>query len=295
MINVFIVLIILALTAWFFHLPAVKGKCGELLVAYRLNSALDKNVYKVINNVMIPDGNGGSTQIDHIAVSPFGVFVIETKNMKGWIFGDRNSGQWTQQLYKNKHTFQNPFRQNYKHIRCLAELTGLASDKFIHVIVFVGDCTIKTRERLPLALTENATQMLEFIKSFDQPVIADDAVQNICSAILANRIENTFANTRTHIKYVQKIASDKQTDKEPASYSAEKIAEMPDPPIFTEPENSEIPDPPVFISDVAVKTPSCPLCGSSMVQRKARSGANAGKIFWGCERYPECRGIINID
>lgn len=37
-------------------------------------------------------------------------------------------------------------------------------------------------------------------------------------------------------------------------------------------------------------TPACPLCGSGMVHRMARKGANAGKAFWGCERYPGCRG-----
>lgn len=39
--------------------------------------------------------------------------------------------------------------------------------------------------------------------------------------------------------------------------------------------------------------PSCPMCGSSMVKRVAKSGANAGKTFWGCSQYPSCRGIRN--
>ncbi|WP_374761708.1 topoisomerase DNA-binding C4 zinc finger domain-containing protein [Tepidiforma sp.] len=37
-------------------------------------------------------------------------------------------------------------------------------------------------------------------------------------------------------------------------------------------------------------TPTCPLCGGSMVRRTARSGSNAGGQFWGCTRFPECRG-----
>ncbi len=36
--------------------------------------------------------------------------------------------------------------------------------------------------------------------------------------------------------------------------------------------------------------PFCPECQSRMVKRKARSGSNAGKVFWGCARYPDCRG-----
>ena len=113
------------LIAWIFKQPAVKGKCGELFVAWVLKKRLDKNVYRILNDVMIPDSAGGTTQIDHIVLSPYGIFVIETKNMKGWIFGDRNSDKWMQQIYRCKNQFQNPFRQNYKHIVSLAELIGL--------------------------------------------------------------------------------------------------------------------------------------------------------------------------
>jgi restriction system protein len=36
--------------------------------------------------------------------------------------------------------------------------------------------------------------------------------------------------------------------------------------------------------------PHCPQCGSEMVRRKARHGANAGHSFRGCPKFPECRG-----
>jgi hypothetical protein len=38
--------------------------------------------------------------------------------------------------------------------------------------------------------------------------------------------------------------------------------------------------------------PHCPKCGSEMVLRTARSGANQGGQFWGCPDYPRCRGIL---
>ncbi|MEG2076199.1 MAG: nuclease-related domain-containing protein, partial [Victivallaceae bacterium] len=73
------------LVAWIFKQPAVKGKFGEWLVALCLKLGLDKNKYRILNNVMISDNADGTTQIDHVVLSPFGIFVIETKNMKGWI------------------------------------------------------------------------------------------------------------------------------------------------------------------------------------------------------------------
>ncbi len=75
------ILIILAIfkTAWF------KGVFGEFLVNLMAKLRLDKNTYHVIKNVTLPTDDG-STQIDHIIVSVYGIFVVETKNMKGWIF-----------------------------------------------------------------------------------------------------------------------------------------------------------------------------------------------------------------
>jgi hypothetical protein len=65
---------------------------------------------------------GETTQIDHVLVSRFGVFVIETKHYNGWIFADSGDRQWTQVLYRVKNRFQNPIRQNYKHVCAVQEL-----------------------------------------------------------------------------------------------------------------------------------------------------------------------------
>lgn len=47
-------------------------------------------------------------------------------------------------------------------------------------------------------------------------------------------------------------------------------------------------------SETISVAPTCPSCASSMVKRKARKGANAGNEFWGCSRYPKCKGIVSI-
>jgi|TARA_A200000159_G_scaffold38471_1_gene34845 restriction system protein len=99
---------------------------------------LNPNTYHLIKNVTLPTDDG-STQIDHIIVSKFGVFVVETKNMKGWIFGNPKQRMWTQKLYKHSSKFQNPLHQNYKHVQTLVSVLGLNDDQVHSVIVFVGD------------------------------------------------------------------------------------------------------------------------------------------------------------
>ncbi|MCR8923134.1 NERD domain-containing protein [Dasania sp. GY-MA-18] len=79
-------LIPLAITAGILQSPWFKGLFGELQINLLLKLFLSKNKYHLFNNVTLASEDG-STQIDHLLISKYGVFVIETKNMKGWIFG----------------------------------------------------------------------------------------------------------------------------------------------------------------------------------------------------------------
>ena len=86
-----------------------KGWIGEQRTELNLWFSLDKELYRRFHDVIIPSSNG-TTQIDHILVSPFGLFIVETKNKKGWIYGSETQSKWTQVFYKNKYSFQNPLR-----------------------------------------------------------------------------------------------------------------------------------------------------------------------------------------
>ncbi len=106
--------------------PWFKGKFGEFLVNLSARCFLDKSRYHLIKNVTLPTEDG-TTQIDHVLVSEFGVFVVETKNMKGWIFGSPHQGFWTQKIFRSGYKFQNPLHQNYKHAKTLQALLGLGA------------------------------------------------------------------------------------------------------------------------------------------------------------------------
>ena len=82
----------------------IKGWEGELKTKILNRLFLDKQ-YHVFNNVIVKTAHG-STQIDHVVVSQYGVFVIETKDKTGWIFGDRNQAQWTEDIFGKKYKLQ---------------------------------------------------------------------------------------------------------------------------------------------------------------------------------------------
>ena len=87
-----------------------KGWAGEKAVATGMWLALDSKIYRRIDDVIIYTSSG-TTQTDHIVVSKYGIFVVETKNINGWMFGNAQEDQWTQSIFGNKSRFQNPLKQ----------------------------------------------------------------------------------------------------------------------------------------------------------------------------------------
>jgi hypothetical protein len=106
-----------ALGRW--HL--VEQNLGEAAVRRTLSLHFPSRDYHLLNNVTLPTEDG-TTQVDHILVSRFGVFVLETKHYKGWIAGNAGASQWTQVLYKKHYKFQNPIHQNRKHVLAVGKL-----------------------------------------------------------------------------------------------------------------------------------------------------------------------------
>lgn len=122
----------------------LKGFVGEAMGSLAAKLFLDSRIYHSLNNVTLQTSNG-TVQIDHVIVSRFGIFVIEAKNYQGWIFGSESQAEWTQSLIGGrKFKFQNPLRQNYRHIKTLSEFLGLPQDKFHSVVMFWGGSEFKT-------------------------------------------------------------------------------------------------------------------------------------------------------
>ena len=121
--------------------PELKGKMGEEFVAKELKRLLPKEDYIIFNDLILPS-RGRTTQIDHIIVSRFGIFVIETKNMQGWILMDDKYFEWIQMVEKHRTTeFQNPLRQNFKHIKAVQKLFKIKENQIHNLVIFVGEAT----------------------------------------------------------------------------------------------------------------------------------------------------------
>lgn len=120
-----------------------RGQEAEVEVSHQLRQ-LDIRSYVLFENLIIPSsGNTSHTEIDHVVVSPYGIFCVETKSHKGLIFGSYDRKYWTQCIGSQKHELYNPLRQNYKHIKALEQLLGANIKAPIHsYVVFPNACKL---------------------------------------------------------------------------------------------------------------------------------------------------------
>lgn len=229
----------------------LKGWLGETMTNITTWVGLDNKTYHRLNNITLPKSKGLTTQIDHIIVSKFGIFVIETKNYQGWIFGAENQEQWTQ-VFQNgkKFQFYNPIRQNYGHIKTLSQLLALDLSYFYSIIWFGSGCEIKTKSELPDFVLNQG--LLSYIKSKNKILFTDKEVAQIVEIIKNNKFDKGLTTYLMHKENVKNHIATKQNP------------------------------------------PNCPKCQTKMVKRIAKDPKKANQAFWGCGRYPECRGARDL-
>jgi hypothetical protein len=162
----------------------LKGFVGEAMGSLAGKLFLDKETYFSVNNLTLQTNNG-TTQIDHVIASRHGIFVVETKNYQGWIFGSEKQAEWTQSLPGGrKFNFQNPLRQNYRHIKALSEFLGLPENKFHSVVMFWGESEFKTEMPPNVIARGYAT----YIKSKTDVLFSDDEVRQLVDALKTGRL-----------------------------------------------------------------------------------------------------------
>lgn len=187
--------------------PFLKGKVGEFAVSAHVKLYLDKEKYILLNDCTFPDEQNQTTQIDHILLSPYGIFVVETKNYKGWIFGGECQKTWTQKIYKNSYKFQNPLYQNYKHQKVLETiLADIVDPAVIHsIVVFMPDCEFKTQ--MPANVFRGAA-WIDYVKGFKDEVISSKKMKRVQLRIEKEVLEKSWKTNRQHVQNLK----DKRTE-----------------------------------------------------------------------------------
>lgn len=228
------------------------GDRGEKRVSSLLED-LDSDDYRVYNDLLIRNGNH-TTQVDHIVISRYGVFVLETKNVHGKVYGGGNAEFWKQYLpdtgyirygFTQEYQLRNPIRQNEGHIKILRRLVFDNDVPVYGIVVFPSDTEINVTASQPVV---NMYDVVPYIKQYRDVVLSSDQMG--------------FYRRRL-LEVISTLESDRK----------EHLAN-----VYRNKERR----------DLAVASGRCPRCGGNLVLRNGKYGQ-----FYGCSNYPRCNYILN--
>lgn len=239
-------IILLVVIAFILSLPKVKGILGEKSVALFL-SKLDPKEYRVFHDLYVPTAKGKTTQIEHLIISRYGIFVIETKNYKGWIYGSEKNKYWTQVIYQRKEGFYNPIHQNYGHIKAVQDYLQLEDSAVFHSMI-----AFSTRSTLKKIEVRDARTIITYIPRISKTILKQQ--KHILSHFQVNQ-------SVTRLEQLKRL--DRNERKEHVQTIKTTLRE----------EKNK------------VRANICPRCGGSLVNRKGKYGVFKGcSNFPGC-RY----------
>ncbi len=230
-----------------FDSPEIKGKMGEQSVASTL-SYLTNEGYIIMNDLMFNHGTY-TTQIDHIVISIYGIFIIETKNHSGSIFGNQYKDYWTQNIWGKKFSFYNPIYQNNQHIKFILRKFDVLKDKVNYIypiVVFTGATRLQLHGPCNGVLTLD--ELINYIHSFSIKVLTSNESEFIASIFQTENIPSE-AIRKVHINNVQRAIN------------------------FHELKATK-----------GIGPGICPQCGGKLIIRNGKYGS-----FYGCSNYPKCR------
>jgi hypothetical protein len=172
---------------------------SEAALSRALLKRLPPPDYHLLNHLTLRTSDG-TTQIDHVLISRFGVFVIETKSYKGWIFADPTDRNWIQVLYRTRFRFQNPIHQNYRHMCAVRELFDfLPSDAITSIVVFAGSARFKTP--IPDGVFR-INDFLSYLEGKHTEVMSLNRVQFCVGRLETTRLS---VSRRTDVEHIQHV------------------------------------------------------------------------------------------
>ncbi len=282
------------------------GRYGEYLT-YKCLRKYEKNGARLLFNVYVPKENDETSEIDVLMICEKGLFVFESKNYSGWIFGDSEQKYWYQTLPQgrgksHKERFYNPIMQNSAHIKYLKTFAGQSFPVY-SVIVFSERCTLKNVNVRDKGI---AVINREYLTKTVDDILNGIQGAPLAEADVAGLYDKLYPYTqvgddvkRQHIDDIQKMleptADDEKTEAVTTASAAEESEHIPaesaEP---MPPAGGDAPETDSVAASEKAPTLICPECGGTLVVRTARRGANAGERFYGCSNYPKCRYIKKI-
>lgn len=258
------------------------GRYGEYLT-YRNLRPYEAEGAKFIFNCYLPRDNGDTTEVDVLMIYKSGLYVFESKNYSGWIFGNEKGKTWTQTLPQgrrsHKEHFLNPIMQNKLHIKWLRSLLQDETIPIHSVIVFSERCTLKKVDIFSSnAVVIKRNILCKTVGEIDAKTTAKLEIDNVMGLYekLYPYSQVSMDVRQAHIDSINSRIKQEETEKKFIQDQSDSNANI------------------EGISETQEQI-TCPQCGAPLVLRMAKKGKNAGQNFYGCSSFPKCKYIKNVE
>jgi hypothetical protein len=193
------------------HALQGKGHYGEYLTEYALNHKNIPGRLVTYTNVLVPSTGATSTsEIDILMLHEKGIYLFESKNYSGWIFGSEAQREWTVSYQGGrKECFYNPVKQNATHVKALAKWLGMSADIFHSYIVFSERCELKkvpeNTEAFRILRRHHLVRDLKKDLAGKEIIFDKEAFNGIKQKLDALSDTSTKAAMKEHVEEVKKV------------------------------------------------------------------------------------------
>lgn len=181
--------VLFVMAAYMIQHPIFKGYVSESKIRYFLHKLEADDNYIVLHDIILPTKDGKTEQIDHIVLSVYGIFVIESISDKGFFYGDEKKKYWTRVIFNKKVRFLSPIFQNYRNISSIEHLIGCKP--FISIVAYNTNAKLRdiqvTKDFLHLAQDR---RILKVIEQYQEEVIPQEELVRMENILLKNMISN---------------------------------------------------------------------------------------------------------
>lgn len=249
------------------------GKTGERYTKEVLQPLTGYKQF--LSNCYLPKPDETFTEVDLILLHESGIYVIESKNYSGWIFGSEDQKNWTQSLpsshrQSKKVQFFNPILQNKGHLKWLKKYLDIGGDVPCYsFVVFSDRCELKKVELTSGAhFVVNRRNLLQKVQK---------NAETVGQKLTREEIDAFYRRLYplTQVSEEQKALHAETVRQKQKKTAASKPAPIPTAPKAVEPPPKQ-------------EERICPRCGGKLVVRTAKKGERVGEQFWGCSSYPKC-------
>lgn len=202
--KLFIIIIVLVLLFFIakaiLNSPKFKGIKGENKVKRKLGNSIPNKKY-VLSDIIIKEGENTS-QIDHIVINEYGIYVIETKNYSGTIYGNDYDQEWTQVLQygKVKNKFYSPVKQNLTHINRIKSIINMDNIPVKSIVVFI-------QGNINHINSKNIYKLKDLRKVIDKPIdngyILTTNEINRINNLITNNVNSSNVSLKEHVKNIK--------------------------------------------------------------------------------------------